>query len=185
MIYIEIFLIAIVLSLDAFAVSVCKGLQITKQNITSAVVVGLYFGAFQALMPFLGFYLGESLEGFMDVYSSYISFIILVLLGINMLREALKDIEDDENSSNPLGFTTMLIAAIATSIDAFAVGIVFKYNYTTSIFLVISIIGCTTFLISVLGVRLGYLFTRTFRKKATIIGGLILISLGFKFLLTQ
>ncbi len=183
MILFEIFLIGIALSLDAFAVSVCKGLQVSKQNKRSAIIVGLYFGFFQALMPFLGYYLGASLESFMSAYSSYISFAILVLLGLNMLKEALKKEEDeDESSSNPLAFAVMTMAAIATSIDAFAVGIVLKYNYTISIFLAISIIGCTTFIISIIGVRLGYLFSDSFRKKAEIIGACVLILLGVKFL---
>ena len=184
MLIFEIFLIGVALSLDAFAVSVCKGLQVSKQNKRSAVLVGLYFGVFQALMPFLGYFLGASLESFMKSYSSYISFAILMLLGLKMLKEALKNnSHKEENTSNPLGFVIMTMAAIATSIDAFAVGIVLKYNYAISIYLAISIIGFTTFVISIIGVKLGYLFSDTFRKRAEIVGACVLMLLGIKFLI--
>ncbi len=185
MLFVEIFIIAVVLSLDAFAVSICKGVQLSKRDTLSACIVGSYFGIFQALMPLLGYYLGSSLESAISTYSMYISFIILFGLGANMLYQThFKHDACDSYDAKPLGFMVMILAAIATSIDAFAVGVVFKYNYNIMIFLPVLIIGCTTFTISVIGVRLGYLFNDSFKKKAETIGGLTLILLGFKFLMT-
>ncbi len=187
--YLEIFLIAIALSLDAFAISICIGLQIIqkKNKVFSAVIVGLYFGVFQALMPLTGDFLGSVLTTFIEKYAPLISFLILFCLGLNMLKNTFKkeeqDEQDEEKTLNPLAFFPMLLAAVATSIDALAIGVIYSYNYTLPIYLAVCLIGFTTFCISALGVQLGSLVDERFSQKAERIGALILILLGIKFLL--
>ncbi len=184
MVIIEIFIIGIALSLDAFAVSIVKGVQLPNRSNFAACIVALYFALFQMLMPIIGYFLGASVNTFVDEYSGIISFVILGYLGLNMLKNALKNEDDakEEVALNPLAFMSMLMAAIATSIDALAVGLVFRFHYTLSLFISVIIIGCTTFSISFIGVRLGYLFSDRFRQKAEILGALVLILLGLRFL---
>ncbi len=135
-------------------------------------------------MPLIGYVIGDSLNTFISSYSSYISFTILLLLGLNMVKNALQNSEEDEEkSSNPLAFMGMVMAAIATSIDALAVGVIYSYNFDISIFIGITIIGVTTFIISIVGVKLGYLFNNSFRQKAEVIAGFVLIALGVRFLI--
>ena len=172
----EIFLIGISLSMDAFAVSICKGLCMNKVKIEKCLIVGLYFGIFQALMPLLGYLFGNSLKDIIINVDHFIILLILFLIGINMITEKNEEVDND------IHFKTMILLSIATSIDAFAVGITFSFleiNILFSIF----IIGFTTFLISFIGVLLGNKVGYKYQRKTRILGGITLIILGFKILL--
>ncbi len=178
---VEMLLVAVGLAMDAFAVSVGKGLTIQGQCKKACIVTGLYFGGFQLIMPLLGFLCGESFIHYIAPISRALSFILLVLIGLNMLRETLK--ENSETNSASIAPTVMIPAAIATSIDAFAVGVTFaalKVNVAMAVLL----IGCTAFLFSGTGVKIGSIFGDRMEKKAGIIGGLILIAIGVKILVT-
>ena len=182
--FIELFLIGVGLSMDAFAVSVCKGLAMRKVNKKQALVIGLFFGGFQALMPFIGWALGTRFESYITNIDHWIAFILLVFIGGKMVMEAVKPEEDDEirQMDPPLDLKELLMLAIATSIDALAVGITFaflQYPIVESI----TIIGLTTFFISIGGVYVGNFFGNKYKKKAEIIGGIILILIGVKILL--
>lgn len=177
---VELFLIAVGLSMDAFAVAVCKGLAMPSMSWKKAAVVGLYFGGFQALMPFLGYLLGS---GFKDVISSYdhwIAFILLALIGVNMIRESREDGEESLDAS--LGVRTMVLLAIATSIDAMAVGVTLAF-LAVPILSSVSFIGVVTFFLSVVGVKAGNVFGCRYKSKAELTGGLVLILIGLKILL--
>ena len=177
---IELFLLAAGLSMDAFAVAVCKGLSMQKMRVKHALVIGLYFGGFQALMPFLGWLLGSRFAAYITAVDHWIAFALLVLLGINMIREARCPDEDDTNAS--LAFRVMLPMAVATSIDALAVGITFAF-LEVSILPAVCFIAATTFLLSCIGVKVGNLCGTRFQSKAELLGGIILILLGLKILL--
>ena len=177
---IEIILIAFGLAMDAFAVAVCKGLAIRKINFKKIVKVGLWFGIFQAFMPILGFLLGNSFAKFMQAFSNWIAFVLLTWIGINMLRELNK--KEGETINEDISAKKMFPLAIATSIDALMVGITFsflKINILTSALC----IGIITFLLSMLGVKVGNRFGDKYEKKAQIIGGILLIGLGVKSLI--
>ena len=176
----EMLLIGIGLSMDAFAVSVCKGLAMEKITAGKAVIVGVWFGGFQALMPLLGYLAGSRFSGYIEKIDHWIAFVLLALIGGNMIREALSDEEDEESAS--LAFLEMLMLAVATSIDALAVGITFAF-LRVQILTAILLIGMTTFLISVAGVRIGNVFGLRYKKKAEIAGGIILIGIGIRILL--
>ena len=176
----ELLLLAVGLSMDAFAVSVCKGLAMGKASWKNAAIVGLWFGAFQALMPSLGCFLGSTFEQYITAVDHWIAFVLLCLIGANMIREARGG--ENEPADPSLGFRTMLVLAVATSIDALAVGITFAFLQVRLLGAVL-LIGCTTFLISLAGVRLGSRFGEKSRAKAERIGGIILILLGTKILL--
>lgn len=179
--FVSLFLLAVGLSMDAFAVAVCKGLALRKINWKNAGIVGLWFGAFQALMPLIGYFLGEQFKDAISSLSRWIAFGLLTLIGANMIREALTEKEEEETDGT-LSFRSMLPLAIATSIDALAVGVTFAFldvNIWTSILL----IGCTTFVISMAGVKAGSVFGAKYERKAEILGGVILILLGLKILL--
>lgn len=176
---IEILLIGIGLSMDAFAVSICKGLSVGKMKLRHALIAGLYFGGFQALMPTIGYLLGSQFESLIASVDHWIAFVLLALIGANMIREALGDGEDDKNSS--FSFRVMIPLAVATSIDALAVGITFAF-LGVSIVTAAVLIGCTTFIISAAGVKIGNVFGTKYKKKAEITGGIILILLGIKIL---
>ncbi|MDO5294882.1 MAG: manganese efflux pump MntP family protein [bacterium] len=178
--YLSVFIIGIGLSMDAFAVSICKGLSMKKLAIKQAIIVGLYFGGFQALMPLIGYFLGTSFESKIQSVSSYVAFILLALIGANMIKEAFSKEELDEDAS--LNFKTMVLLAIATSIDALAVGVSLAF-FEVNIYPSILIIGVTTFVISIAGVKIGNVFGAKYKSKAEIIGGLILIGMGLKILL--
>lgn len=182
--FIELFLIGIGLSMDAFAVSVCKGLGMEKINRKQAVIIGLYFGGFQALMPFLGWVLGSRFQKYITSVDHWIAFVLLVFIGGKMIVEAVRDKEVIEvvQKDLPLDHKEMLLLAIATSIDALAVGITFAF-LETPIVEAITIIGCTTFVLSILGVVTGNFFGTRYKKKAEIAGGIILILIGLKILL--
>lgn len=189
MTFIEILLIAIGLSMDAFSVSICKGLTTKRFSWRMALVCGLWFGGFQALMPIVGYLLGVQFQEFVDAYDHWIAFGMLFLIGANMIREAIRGDEDESSqkgmtkqSSNSLGFKTMLFLAIATSIDALAIGVSFAC-IEANIVKAVAVIGIVTFLFSVAGVKIGNVFGRKFEKTATVIGGIILILIGLKILL--
>ena len=177
---IEIFLISIGLAMDAFAVSVCKGLSMKKMNWKKAVIVAIYFGIFQALMPVIGFFLGSTFEELVTKIDHWLAFILLSAIGINMLKEAIS--KETEAFSDEVNFKTMVVLALATSIDALAIGITFAFLRVRLIFSVL-IIGIITFLISFIGVKIGNKFGDKYEKKAEILGGGILIFLGIKILL--
>jgi len=184
--FIEILLIGVGLSMDAFAVSICKGLGMTKLNRKQAVTIGLYFGGFQALMPFIGYMLGIQFEKYITSIDHWIAFILLAFIGGKMVYEAVKDNEDDTVIEKDLALNhgEMLLLAIATSIDALAVGITFALAYDNlNIYEAITIIGLTTFVLSIIGVVVGNFFGSKYKKKAEIVGGIILILIGLKILL--
>lgn len=175
----ELILIAVGLAMDAFAVSVCKGLSMSKMEWKKAVVIGLYFGGFQALMPLIGYILGVGFEDKIKSIDHWIAFILLVFIGINMIKEAF---ETKEESNDKIDFKTMIILSIATSIDALAVGVTFAF-LNVNILLAISLIGIITFIISMIGVKIGNVFGDKYETKAELAGGFILIFLGTKILL--
>ena len=175
----ELVLIAVGLAMDAFAVSVCKGLSMSKMEWKKAVIIGLYFGGFQALMPLIGYVLGVGFEDKIKSLDHWIAFILLVFIGINMIKEAF---ETKEESNDKIDFKTMIILAIATSIDALAVGVTFAF-LNVNIMLAISLIGIITFIISMIGVKIGNVFGDKYETKAELAGGFILIFLGAKILL--
>ncbi len=177
----EIFLIGVGLSMDAFAVSICKGLAVKKLYIKQALIVGLYFGGFQALMPLIGYGLGVSFRNQIESFDHWVAFILLVLIGINMIREAYGNCEEGEASCPIFSLKAMLVLAIATSIDALAVGVTFAF-LGINILIAIAIIGITTFVISIAGVKIGNVFGTRYKSKAEVVGGVILILIGVKIL---
>jgi len=183
-VFVELFLIGVGLSMDAFAVSICKGLGMEKVNKKQAVVIGLYFGGFQALMPLIGWFLGIRFQKYITSIDHWIAFVLLVFIGGKMIVEAVRDKEVVEIKAKdlPLNHKEMMLLAIATSIDALAVGITFAFLETPIIEAII-IIGCTTFGLSILGVVVGNFFGTRYKKKAEIAGGVILILIGLKILL--
>ena len=178
--FLELLTIGVGLAMDAFAVSVCKGLSMKKLTVSKAGIVGFYFGAFQALMPVIGYFLGVGFKASITAVDHWIAFILLGLIGGNMIKEALSD--EEENCDDDLSFKTMIMLAIATSIDALAVGVTFAF-LNVNIFLAASIIGVTTFVISVCGVKIGNVFGLKYKSKAELAGGIILILMGVKILL--
>lgn len=177
----DILLIGVGLSMDAFAVSICKGLSVQKVQGKHLLCVGAYFGLFQALMPMLGYFLGTTFASLIDQFDHWIAFILLALIGFNMIREALgKDDEDEANAD--FSFKTMLMLAIATSIDALAVGVTFALD-ETNIFLAAGLIGLTTFTLSPIGLMVGNRFGLRYKRKAELTGGVVLILIGLKLLL--
>ena len=178
--YLALFFLAVGLSMDAFAVSVCKGLALGKVSLGRACVPGLWFGGFQGLMPLLGWLLGSRFAQYITSVDHWIAFGLLVFLGANMLREARAG--ESEGASASLGFGEMLALAVATSIDALAVGVTFAF-LEVEILPAVACIAGTTFVLSAVGVKLGGLFGLRYRAKAQSLGGLILILLGVKILL--
>ena len=176
----ELFILAVGLSMDAFAVAVCKGLAIGKINMKHALIVGLWFGGFQALMPLIGYLLGSSFAEYIAAVDHWIAMILLALIGVNMVRES-RD-KDPEHADPSLGFKTMLVMAVATSIDALAVGVTFAF-LEVRILPAVSFIGVVTFLLSALGVKIGSIFGTKYKSKAELTGGIILILLGLKIFL--
>ena len=178
---VELFLIAVGLSMDAFAVSVCKGLAMKKCTWTKAGIVGLYFGVFQAGMPVIGYLLGVQYKDIITSIDHWIAFILLGIIGANMLKEAFEE-EDENECDEALDVHTMVGLAVATSIDALAVGVTFAF-LQVKIIPAVCFIGATTFLISVAGVKIGNVFGSRYKKRAEIAGGIILILLGAKILI--
>ena len=176
----ELFILAVGLSMDAFAVSICKGLSIRGLMPRHAVIVGLWFGAFQALMPAVGWLLGASFAGMIAAVDHWIAFVLLSFIGGNMIREALG--KDDEECDSSLAPLTMLMLAVATSIDALAVGVTFAF-LRVDILPAAALIGTCTFLISVLGVKVGNVFGARYKSRAELFGGAVLVLIGLKILL--
>ena len=177
---IELFLIAVGLSMDAFAVSVCKGLAMPKCTFKKAAIVGLWFGGFQALMPAIGYVLGAQFQETIASIDHWIAFVLLALIGGNMIHEALDN--DEEEADASLDVKTMFLLAVATSIDALAIGITFAF-LKVNIIPAVCFIGIVTFIISFAGVKIGNVFGVRYKNKAEIVGGVILILLGLKILL--
>lgn len=182
--FVELFLIGVGLSMDAFAVSVCKGLGMSRLNIRQATIISLFFGGFQALMPLIGWALGSQLADLITPIDHWIAFALLAFVGGKMLWDAFH--EDDEQGEEAqdarLDLKELIMLAIATSIDALAVGITFAF-LGVSIVWAIAVIGVTTFVLSVVGVAVGHVFGARYEKGATIAGGIVLILIGCKILL--
>lgn len=178
--FVELILISIGLAMDAFAVSICKGISLKSMNWKKAGIIGLYFGGFQALMPLIGYLLGTGFESIVTSIDYIIAFVLLVFLGVNMIKEAYSD--EEEKTDDDVEFKTMIVLAIATSIDALAVGVTFAF-LKVNILIAISLIGIITFIMSIFGAKIGNKFGDKYEKKAMIMGGIILILLGTKILL--
>ena len=182
--FIELFLLGVGLSMDAFAVSVCKGLAMKKATLKSQMTCGLWFGGFQALMPLIGFFLGAMFADAIKSFDHWIAFGLLALIGANMLKEALeKECDCCEEHNADMSVKTMFVMAVATSIDALAVGISLAMAGDVNIWAAIALIGVTTCGLSALGVKIGNIFGSRYEKKAEFAGGVILILLGLKILL--
>lgn len=175
-----LFVTAVGLSMDAFAVSICKGLAMKKLSWKKALIIGLWFGGFQALMPSVGYLLGSRFEKYVTSIDHWIAFVLLALIGINMIREALSG--EEENANDSVDFKTMLLLAIATSIDALAVGVTYAF-LQVRIVPAVSFIGIITFSLSIVGVKIGNVFGLKYKTKAEIAGGVILLLMGTKILL--
>ena len=178
----ELFLLAIGVSMDAFAVSICKGLAMQKADGKSMCTVGGWFGGFQALMPLIGFFLGTLFAEAIEAIDHWVAFGLLGIIGVNMLKEACCGCEDEQHNAD-LSVKTMFVMAVATSIDALAVGISLAMAGGVNIWVSILLIGLTTFTTSAIGVKIGSIFGDKFEKKAQVAGGVILIFLGLKILL--
>lgn len=176
----NLFLIAVGLSMDAFAVSVCKGLAMEKAPLKKAAVAGAWFGSFQALMPLIGYLLGSRFEKYITRIDHWIAFILLALIGINMIKEAFS--KEEEKASSTMYFKEMFLLAVATSIDALAVGITFAF-LRVDLLPAVCLIGATTFVLSALGVKVGNLFGSRYKSRAELAGGILLILMGVKILL--
>ena len=180
--FIELLLLAVGLSMDAFAVSVCKGLSMKKATLRAGLTCGIWFGGFQALMPLIGFFLGSLFADAIQAFDHWVACILLAVIGINMLREAFEE-KEEECGCADMGVKTMFLMAVATSIDALAVGISLAMAGNVNIMAAVLLIGCTTCLLSALGVKIGNVFGSRYEKRAEIAGGIILILLGLKILL--
>lgn len=185
MTFVDLLLIAISLSMDAFAVAMCKGLSVRKAKFKHYIITALYFGGFQALMPFLGFLAGYSFEKVITSFDYIVAFVLLALIGGNMIKEALSVEEDDCNDS--FSVKTMIPLAVATSIDALAVGVTLAAKgtslggtFVSNIFFDIAVIGITTFIISAIGIKIGNVFGIKYKQKAELAGGIILIIIGLR-----
>lgn len=178
--YFELVGIAIGLAMDAFAVSICKGLTLRKMDYKKAALAGIYFGFFQMLMPLIGFFCGTRFTEYVSDYAHWIAFALLVFIGVNMIRESF---DKDEEADPSFGFKSMVVAAVATSIDALMVGVSFAFMDVSSIGISTALIGAITFVIAFLGVKIGNVFGSRFKSKAELAGGIVLILIGLKILL--
>lgn len=182
---IELILIALGLSMDAFAVAVCKGLNMRKINYNHALIIALFFGGFQALMPFIGWLVGTSFASFIDKYDHYVAFILLGFIGVKMIIDAVRGEEECKEcrDGDRLDIKELFVLAVATSIDALAVGVTFALMPKLNVGWSVAIIGVITFLLSALGVVIGNRFGSKYQQKAELAGGIILVLIGVKFLL--
>jgi putative Mn2+ efflux pump MntP len=176
----ELFILAVGLSMDAFAVSICKGLSLGKIKPRHMVTAGAWFGGFQALMPLIGYLLGVKFADMVSRFSHWIAFILLIIIGANMVKEAISD--EDEDTDASMSVKNMFLLAVATSIDALAIGVTFAF-LKTPIIPAVSFIGAVTFVFSAAGVKIGSVFGTKYKSKAEVCGGIILILLGVKILL--
>ena len=179
--FVELFLIAVGLSMDAFAVSICKGLSTRKLNFRNYITVGLWFGGFQALMPLIGYFLGSTFNKYITAFDHWVAFILLAIIGGNMIKEGIS--KDEDKADDSFSFKSMLILAVATSIDALAVGITFALLPDVNITAAVLFIGMVTFILSACGLKVGNVFGLKYKSKAEIAGGIILILIGLKILL--
>lgn len=180
----ELFFLAVGLSMDAFAVSICKGLSMKKATLKASAICGTWFGGFQAVMPIIGFFLAMTFAGAIRSFDHWVAFGLLVIIGINMLKEAFsKECDCCQDKDADLSAKTMFVMAVATSIDAMAVGISLAMAGDVNIWLAAALIGVITFAFSALGVKIGNVFGSRFEKKAQAAGGIILVVLGIKILL--
>ena len=177
---IELFILALGLSMDAFAVSICKGLSVPKLQAKHCLICGVYFGGFQALMPLLGWLLGIRFQSLITNIDHWIAFVLLAVIGANMIKESFSKEEECPDAS--FGFKTMLTLAVATSIDALAVGVTFAFLDVTIVPAVL-LIGATTFVCSAVGVKIGNVFGNRFQSKSEFCGGVVLIAIGLKILI--
>ena len=191
---VEMFLVGVGLSMDAFAVAVCKGLALKKATVGQALLVGVWFGGFQALMPAIGYLLGAAFSSFIEAFVPWIAFALLCLIGANMIKEAFEkdndcacscDLESGECTNASLSVKVMLPLALATSIDALATGVTFVMLSPWRVLLAVSSIGVITCVLSALGCKLGAVFGEKYRKKAVLFGGIVLILLGIKILVSS
>ncbi|MBE6693892.1 MAG: manganese efflux pump [Ruminococcaceae bacterium] len=174
----DLFLLAVGLSMDALAVAICKGLSVRRLKLKHALTVGLYFGGFQAGMPLIGYFLGKQFESYITSIDHWIAFVLLTIIGINMIRESCSCAEELNDSFSP---RAMLPMAVATSIDALAIGVTFAF-LKVNIGAAVSFIGIITFLLSAVGVYLGNIFGAKYKSKAELVGGIVLIFMGAKIL---
>ena len=177
----ELALLAVGLSMDAFAVAICKGLSVQKPGWKHYLTVGLWFGGFQALMPTLGYLLGTTFERYITSVDHWVAFVLLCLIGGNMLKEGFSKEQQEESTS--FDFRSMLPLALATSVDALAVGITFALLPDVHIFRAVGLIGAITFCLSAVGLKVGNIFGLRYKSRAEIVGGIILILIGVKILL--
>ncbi|WP_295748385.1 manganese efflux pump MntP family protein [uncultured Oscillibacter sp.] len=177
----ELFLIAVGLSMDAFAVSVCKGLSVQRLSPRHYLLTGAWFGGFQALMPTAGFLLGSTFEQYIVSFDHWVAFLLLAFIGGNMVKESSS--QDEEHHDGSFSVRTMFLLAVATSIDALAVGVTFALLPDVHIASAVSLIGVTTFLLSALGLKVGNVFGLRYKARAELAGGVILILIGLKILL--
>lgn len=177
----ELFILAVGLSMDAFAVAICKGLATQKVRLKHLVIAGAWFGGFQALMPLIGYILGNTFEKYVTSFDHWIAFLLLGGIGINMIKEAFS--KEESTTDCDFGIKTMFLMAVATSIDALAIGITFALLPDVNILAAVSFIGIITFIFSAVGVRIGSIVGGKYKSRAEIAGGAILIILGAKILL--
>lgn len=182
MTFFSLFLMSVGLAMDAFAVSVCKGLNMKKINYRHCLIISIFFGSFQAIMPLIGWLLGKQFENYITSFDHWIAFILLAFIGGKMIVESLKKEDPPESSFERFDVKQLFILAVATSIDALAVGITFAF-LKVNILLSITLIGCITFLLSFIGVILGNKFGARYKSKAELAGGIILVAIGLKILL--
>lgn len=173
------FVLAVGLSMDAFAVSICKGLSLGKIKFKHMCIAGLWFGGFQALMPVIGYFLGSFFSEMITQYSHWIAFALLIIIGGNMIKESFGP---EEKVDNSMSAKSMFILAVATSIDALAVGVTFAF-LSVSIVPAVSFIGVITFICSAAGVKIGSIFGAKYKSRAELAGGIVLIVIGLKILL--
>lgn len=182
----ELFILAVGLSMDAFAVAICKGLATFNLKKRHMIITGLWFGGFQALMPLIGYFLGTAFEKYVTAIDHYIAFILLGAIGANMIKESFEKEDDEDKCGDCYSFKTMFVMAVATSIDALAAGISLAMDLkgnNTYAYIAVTFIGVITFTLSALGVKIGNIYGAKFKSKAEFTGGLILILLGAKILL--
>lgn len=175
----DLFILAVGLSMDAFAVSVCKGLSLGKIKPKHMCIAGAWFGGFQALMPLIGYFLGSFFAEMIEKYDHWVAFVLLAIIGVNMIKESFGK---DEKVDSSMDVKSMLLLAIATSIDALAVGVTFAF-LQVQIVPAVSFIGVITFIFSAVGVKIGSLFGTKYKSKAELFGGIVLVLIGIKILL--
>ena len=175
----ELFMIAVAVSMDAFAVAICKGLSMQKVTFKKVLIVGLYFGIFQAGMPLIGYFLGIQFRDIITSIDHWFAFFLLAFIGISMIKESMSN---EGCPSGDLGFKNMVILAFSTSIDALAVGITLAFLNVDVVYSV-SFIGSVTFILSMIGVKIGNIFGAKYKSKAELVGGIVLVCIGLKILL--